>query len=324
LQVPGGRSRHEGRWRAEAELRYKTPHTPTTTTGVDAADGAAPPEPSVRRIRASVSRPQAILNGLLCLIVLATLVTASAFAFEAFGASYFEWYVDNGALIAIVFAFFSLAWGGAIQAETGLISVNPVHYSATCLALLVLPSAAMAAALGTGARRSEEARIARAALVDEADWAAQMTVSSSTADFLLLFERNRARLRAIEERRSALPASTFFRIPASAGFPDFVLAALVMYAVMAALLVWVVVVAPLQYFVFLITAAPARMATASPYLSYAHSLGTNRQRRDVGFDHPKTNPLPEAATESGFSASPVTLTFGVTAGALFLVSQLVA
>jgi hypothetical protein len=66
-------------------------------------------------------------------LVLGTAITADYLVFRAFGVQYFRWYLENGALINLVFSFISLAV--VLDAYRDLISSNPLRYLNTCMAL---------------------------------------------------------------------------------------------------------------------------------------------------------------------------------------------
>jgi hypothetical protein len=107
--------------------------------------------------------------------------------------------------------------------------------------------------------------------------------------------------------------------PLGVGLLDEFITMLVSIAVFAAFVLWLLVVVPLQYLVYLVAGAPARQALASG--SRAWALVTDRGlAADVSS---KSLPMPEGAIESGFSAQPVAFTAAVAAALLFAVSKLV-
>lgn len=80
---------------------------------------------------------------------------------------------------------------------------------------------------------------------------------------------------------------------------------------------WLAVVAPLQYFITLVTGAPARGALIS------RRMWVERRAETTAICKGPAEQLPEAAEEIGLAARPVTVTSSVTAGVLFAVSLLI-
>jgi hypothetical protein len=81
---------------------------------------------------------------------------------------------------------------------------------------------------------------------------------------------------------------------------------------------WLTVVAPLQYFVNLVTGAPARYALASPRRTWIE-----RGKETTTITRGPFEAVPEGAEQIGLARRPVSLTSTITAGLLFGVSQLV-
>jgi hypothetical protein len=80
--------------------------------------------------------------------------------------SYLRWYLENGALISVLFGLVTLAWGD-LDKQTYLISAHPAEYAAASLGLLILPISALVAMLAPGRdqwRRVLRLRRASAAL----------------------------------------------------------------------------------------------------------------------------------------------------------------
>ena len=101
---------------------------------------------------------------------------------------------------------------------------------------------------------------------------------------------------------------------------DPILTAAVTVLLVAACVVYILVVAPVQYLVYLIAGAPARMACASPERAW-HLVGPTGLEVTSG---PRSQELPEGATESAYTAQPVTLTAVVASAVLFATQQVVA
>jgi hypothetical protein len=101
---------------------------------------------------------------------------------------------------------------------------------------------------------------------------------------------------------------------------DAILTAAVTVLVLAALVVFVLVVAPIQYFVYLVAGAPGREACASPERTW-YRIGP---REIVVESGPRTGELPQGADESAYTARPVTFTAALASALLFAARQVVA
>jgi hypothetical protein len=66
--------------------------------------------------------------------ILGVALTANAFVFAHFDGNYFRWYLDNGALISLVFGFISLAV--RLDDYPDLVSSNPLRYLYACWTLV--------------------------------------------------------------------------------------------------------------------------------------------------------------------------------------------
>jgi hypothetical protein len=107
--------------------------------------------------------------------------------------------------------------------------------------------------------------------------------------------------------------------PIGLGLLDELVTVLASVAFLAAFVAWLLVVAPLQYVVYLVAGAPAREALASAFRAWA--LVTDRGLA-AGVSL-KRRPMRPDAIESGFSAQPVAFTAAVAAALLFALSKLV-
>ena len=87
-------------------------------------------------------------------------------------------------------------------------------------------------------------------------------------------------------------------------------------AFLAAAVCWLAVIAPLQYFITLVTGAPARGALTS------RRMWVERRGKTISLRKDAVEGMPQGAEEIGFAARPVTVTASITAGALFAVSLL--
>jgi hypothetical protein len=259
-----------------------------------------------------VSRAATALVGLLLLGGLAAL---DWLVFRAlFDSDYLRWYLENGSLIGIVFGLVTLAWGD-LNKLTGLVSAHPLEYLATCVALGTLPS--MAAGAGLESDRLHAVNRMRAATRELNRQLDELMASAGVTDEL---KQQLARIRGIGQgAESAAEEPEPDVPPRGLGFVDVVLGALFGYAFLVIFAAWLLVVAPLQFVVNLAAGAPARRALASP--ARAWSLVTPHEIHVE--EALKSDAVPEGATESGFSAKPVTFTAAIASGLLFAVSRLV-
>jgi hypothetical protein len=102
------------------------------------------------------------------------------------------------------------------------------------------------------------------------------------------------------------------------GLLDSGISALYAFAYLVTWAAWLVVVAPAQYFVYLVTGAPARAALKSGW----RAKRSTTDRAEV-LEAGPPELLSAQAKESGFTASPVAFTSAVTAATLYAVSLLV-
>jgi hypothetical protein len=233
-----------------------------------------------------------------------------------FDSDYLRWYLKNGSLIAIVFGLVTLAWGD-LNKVTGLVSVHPLEYLASCVGLGTLPSLASAAQLKSGRSqaRSEELGAARMELSRQLE---ELAGSSQLNNEL------KQRLAAISQeagpRTESVAATTELGVtPKGLGPVDVVLGSLFAYAFILVFVAWLLVVAPLQFVVNLAAGAPARLALASPARAWSR-ITPHEIHVEEGL---KSDSVPEGATESGFSAKPVTFTAAIASALLFALSRLV-
>lgn len=101
---------------------------------------------------------------------------------------------------------------------------------------------------------------------------------------------------------------------------DAILTAAVTVVLLAAFAVFILVVAPIQYFVYLIAGAPGREACASPERAW-YSI---RAREILVESGSRSAELPAGAEESAYTARPVTLTAAIASAILFATQQVVA
>jgi hypothetical protein len=85
---------------------------------------------------------------------------------------------------------------------------------------------------------------------------------------------------------------------------DLILTILFLLVLVGAMVVWLVVVAPLQYFVFLICGAPARILSQSKRQPIAQLKGTQLTVNEIGSDEK----VPEGWWSTSISQKPVAIT----------------
>jgi hypothetical protein len=157
---------------------------------------------------------------------LAALIGGSYVVFRvAFGVSYFRWYIENGAVLGLVLA--AAAVGLNLDAEDGLISSRPDLYLASWMLIPANMLLQLSAVL-SGPRTFDHTPEAQSS-------------SSATPDT--------GKLKAIVEILALVVAVIFMGEAVTF---------LIILGLIVLLIVWIIVVAPLQFFVFLICGAPAR------------------------------------------------------------------
>jgi hypothetical protein len=206
------------------------------------------------------------LTALLGLAGFAALIAADELVLRAlFGTHYLSWYLANGAIVSLLVAFVTLAWGD-LNDVPGLISAHPLQYAAAHVALCVLPSQSLAAILAP--------------------------------------------------RRRDRPETAPIGLPVV----DAILTVAVTIVLLAAFVAFILVVAPIQYFVYLVAGAPGREAYASPERAW-YRIGAREILVESG---PRTDELPAGADESAYTGRPVTFTAAIASALLFATQQVVA
>jgi hypothetical protein len=259
------------------------------------------------------------------LAVLVGVVLLNELAFRTWlDTDYFRWYLDNGAVIGFVFTLVTLAWGD-INRNGLLISANPLEYAASSLMLVTVPWFSLAAMIRPdrkvwkAERDFEEAQRQWKEQLPEARRAMeQLAASTSSEEVKRMATEWVAQSLALELPDSEdTPAPGI--VPTGLPVVDILLALLFALAFVLASIAWLLLVVPVQYFVYLVTGAPARVASASPTRATVDIEGT---RTTFGEDL-KSDPLPKGAIESGFTAKPVSFTAAITTAVLFVASQVV-
>ena len=257
------------------------------------------------------------------LAVIASLILINTVVFRvAFESAYLDWYLKNGALIGIIFGLITLAWGD-LNRMTSLISAHPHDYVSTCFHLGVLPmlgSSALIHTRGTWLKKKQKeqeemepivARIEQLAADPELSEGDREQVEAVAETGRQGLSELTSDLEAVEEDDASKVAP-----PRGLGPIDVLLAILFSFAFILLFVLWMLVIAPIQYVINLVAGAPARRALASPVRA---SFRTTPGMITVA-ETPKHKDLPEGATESRFSTSPVAFTSAVASALLFLVS----
>ena len=222
------------------------------------------------------------LSALLGLFLIAGLIAADIYIFRTvLSLDYARWYIGNGAWLSLGFAFITLAWSDLNQLK-GLVSAHPLLYAAACLYLVVLPFQAVTAILRRPAKPIPPRPVTRSSL---ATWSAAWRGAQSLMD---VFDGL---------------VTIVFGVAATLG-----------------VFVWLVFVAPAQYVVFLICAAPARLMRRSKRRVIAtFDEAQYFQLGEVAGDEP----APKGWFVAGFFARPVSMTASFAAMLLWVLAQLV-
>ena len=247
-------------------------------------------------------RRRRIVSGVVLVAAFVALVALNELAFRALlDTDYFRWYLANGALISLAFGLVALAWGDLLNRHAFLISAHPAEYAGASVGLLTFPLAALGAAVQ--ARRQPTSAVMSGIRRSGAEVRAQLE-----------------KIGYVEEHPPREPSGEEDDVPAGVPVVDLLLTLVFAVAFTVVVVAWLVVVVPLQYFVYLVTGAPAREACGSAEMAVFFRDGNKL----VSAEASKSAELPKGAVESGFSARPVSFTAAITAGVLFAVSQLVS
>jgi hypothetical protein len=229
-----------------------------------------------------VNTKRLILSAVIGLVVLVGLVAANAQVFRTWlGVDYVHWYIRSGTLINLGFAFVTLAWSDLNRVKD-LVGAHPVRYLSASLYLIGLPMTVFGRILRPPADPVPPRLETRSAL---AAWSRTWRVAQRLMD-------------------------TF----------DGLITALVAIVFVVAALGWLLVIAPAQYFVYLVCAAPARLMRRGKRTIIASF-------DDGGYFHIDENagdqPVPAGWFEAGFYTKPVALTAAFAAVLLWLLSQVI-
>lgn len=263
---------------------------------------------------------QRIKSAVVGLAGFAALIAVNSVVIQVlFDQDYLRLYLSYGAVLNLVVLLFTLAWGDALERHTSLISAHPIEYLAGNVALGVAIGGAGGALLLPGRKQFErevaagaEIRAANARLKKQLRAIGAMPNAGKLGDEL---ERLASSTDDPDGTERELP-----RTPLDLGFVDAVISLVLVACVLLTLVAWVLLVVPVQYFVYLIAGAPAREALGSPARAW---LRVTREQIVVTTDS-KFREIPAGATESGYSAKPITLTAAFAAVLLFALDRLLA
>lgn len=170
------------------------------------------------------------------------------------GEQYLDWYLHTGPYVALAIAVTSVAWR-ELDKNTGLISLNPLEYSAACLYAAGLPLIAI------GAHAQSKNQPNRLAVIDSVSY----------------------------------------------------ILALLLIAI--AVIAWLWLVAPLQYFATIICGAPARATQSSTYMLYARIEDGKLEYEEKQLDEI----APVGYWDASMREKPLALVSALTAGLLFVI-----
>ncbi len=222
------------------------------------------------------------LSAIVGLLIIAALIAANDYVFRTWlNADYVRWYLRNGSLINLGFAFVSLAWGDLNRVKD-LVGAHPIRFLSASLFLVALPTQIF----GTILRRPGEPVQPRA------------EPRSSLSQWSALWRAAQAIMDTLDGMLTAMFALIF---------------------TLAALL-WLLVIAPLQYLVYLVCAAPARLMRRGQRKLIANFDESGYFHvGEVGGE----KPVPAGWFEAGFYSKPVSLTATFAAVFVWLLGQII-
>ena len=170
-------------------------------------------------------------NQLLAIVTIIALILFNRWLFAAlFGTDYVLWYIENGTFISFGITFISFV-SKNFNKDVNTVSANPLTYLTTYLLYLAIPIGLLGTLMRANAGVSEMAEDSGSSIAE-----------SGEAD-----------------NEQAMPASN------AGSSLDSLLFLLWAPIILLAPFLWIVVVIPLQYFVFLICGAPARYIHPKDY-----------------------------------------------------------
>ena len=266
--------------------------------------------------------------------LIAALIAVNYLVFEhAFGVNYFRWYVENGTVLGLVLA--TAAVGLNLDAERDLISSRPYNYLLAWMQL-VANLFIQTSAILAGPRR----RLAGAEAASSSDPSTGAAASAPTAP---------TEPRAGWLKAAALTFVELLALIIVSIFMGLGLTLLIIFGVIFAMLAWIVVVAPLQYFLYLVCGGPARTFKNAMWtdeglpkgsLGFVERIPPESDSASSDADNaepPARGPVTPATDNAGeeepddsafvwqtvYSSRPVTFTTSVAALVLWIVKQFV-
>ena len=217
------------------------------------------------------------------------------FVFQyAFHQNYLIWYITNGTLIGIIVGFVASVWEG-LESRTELLSAHPGWYIHGCIGLMAAFFASISA---VSARDPDYIKRQK----DKEDVNARLKFDIVTATF-----------RYKEwERDEDLKAKFDFFIDTFISLALIIAMAILAFA-------WLIVVAPLNYFITIFTGAVARMQLTGQYQRAIVIQSDGRLSVDA---IPRKDELPEHAVDVSIAAKPFAITQAITALVLFIAKEL--
>jgi hypothetical protein len=240
----------------------------------------------------------------LALSLLIGSVGANWLAFRAFDADYFEWYLANGFYIAFFVSALALVWE-ELPAREDLLSAHPRDYLAGCLAVLSGFFFSMSVFLRDFGGES----FTSVSESDEVNSAGDHDPERDTVT-------EPSRLEEVESSQAAATSVGCFALlfDTFAALFEWLVVMMVMVILLLAALGWVLVIAPVNYFLNLATGAPARQQLREPnYRAVAKKI-ENRVTYRVWSTR---SPLPEGWADFSLARKPFAITQVVNTVVLF-------
>jgi hypothetical protein len=271
---------------------------------------------------------QRVVSAVVGLAVLGGIVVLNQVVVRAlFDADYLDLYLQYGALANLAVVLILLAWSDEVERLTGLISAHPPEYVASYAMLGSGMLDGWGSSLAGG--RAQYARELDAVYdlrAEQAEAPARMAPHQqqlrelAAADPSGMAARGLALSdRVVEQAEEAKKTRDPLHIPLGLGFADRLLSLVVGAVLALAFVAWLLLVVPVQYFVYLVAGAPARQAVGSPLRAWVRAEG---KAIEVGPEY-KLRELPDHAKESGYSAKPVTFTSSLAAVLVFVLDRVV-
>ena len=215
---------------------------------------------------------------LIAFLIIIGLILLNRWIFATFlETDYLLWYINNGTFIGVGISFISLV-SENFKKDVNAISADPLVYIASYLRYLAMPFLT----IGTDMRlASGLVKIADDSPLDDIEVVSELSTppDSSPGCLHLLF-------------------STFWNLI------DSLLSLIWMFILTVTILLWVIVIIPIQYFVFLICGSAARILSTSDYRAVATTEGRTLIINYIK----KSKETPSGWWNASIAAEPFTLT----------------